>query len=312
MRLLVLGAGGIGGYFGGRLAEAGADVTFLVRSRRREQLERDGLCVNSPLGNLKVRVKTVDASALRPDFDLVLFTCKAYDLDSAMDAIAPAMGGSCCVLPMLNGIAHMQQLEKRFGREAVMGGTCVINVTLTPDGVIHHVGAMQRVVFGERDRTRSARAQVFADTIARTTVEWELADDIEQNLWEKIVGLSALAATTCLFRANVGEILSSAGGRAAWERTLATNVAIATREGHPPREAALAFSRSLFADPASVFTASMLRDLESGGRVESDHVVGWMLDKARAHGLDDTMLSLAFTHLKAYEARRAAGRLPFS
>jgi 2-dehydropantoate 2-reductase len=312
MRLLVLGAGGIGGYFGGRLAEAGADVTYLVRPKRREQIQRDGLRVESQLGNLQLPVKTVLAEDVRPGYDLVLFTCKAYDLDSAMDAIAAAMDGTCAVVPMLNGIAHFERLDRRFGTACVMGGTCQINVTLRKDGVIYHAGALQRLVFGERDRSKSARAQAFAEALAKTRIDWKLSDDIEQDVWEKVMFLSALAATTCLFRANVREIISAPGGREAMERALATNIEIATREGHPPRPEVIEFARNGLTNPAGTWSTSMLRDLEAGASVEADHIVGWMLDKARAHGLDDTILSLACTHLKAYEARKAAGRLPGS
>jgi 2-dehydropantoate 2-reductase len=310
MRLLVLGAGGIGGYFGGRLAEAGTDVTFLVRPKRREQIQRDGLRVASELGDMQLEAKTVVASELTSDYDMVLLTCKAYDLDSALDAIAPAMTGRASVVPMLNGMAHYGRLDQRFGRGRVMGGTCAINVTLRKDGVIQHAGRLARLIFGERDRSKSARANALADELRRTRVDWEMSDDIEQNLWEKIVFLSVLAATTCLFRANVREIIAAPGGLAAIERAYAVNLEIATREGHAPREAAIRFARSGLMDPASLWSASMLRDMESGGPVESDHIVGWMLDRARAHGLDDTLLSLAFTHLKAYETRRAGGRLP--
>ncbi len=309
MKLLVLGAGGIGGYFGGRLAEAGGDVTFLVRPKRREQLQRDGLRVRSELGDIHRDVKTVDAAELRPDYDLVLLTCKAYDLESAMDAIAPAMDGEAAVVPMLNGLAHFDRLDARFGRQSVMGGTCAINVTLRRDGVVQHAGPLQRLIFGERDRTVSARARAFADVLATTPIDWELSADIEQNLWEKIVFLSALAATTCLFRANVREIIAAPGGLETIERALAANAEIAAREGHAPRPPAIAFARSGLVNPASLWSASMLRDMEAGGPVESDHIVGWMLERARAHGVDDTVLSMALTHLKAYEARRDAGRL---
>ena len=310
MKLLVLGAGGIGGYFGGRLADAGVDVTFLVRPKRREQIQRDGLRVSSELGDIQLDATTVVASELRPGYDLVLLTCKAYDLESAMDAIAPALDGTAAVVPMLNGIAHFDRLDERFGRKRVMGGTCAINVTLRKDGVVQHAGPLQRMIFGERDRSVSTRAKALADALAATRIDWELSDDIEQSLWEKIVFLSVLAATTCLFRANVREIIAAPGGLEAIERALGVNVEIATREGHAPREAAITFARSGLMDPASMWSASMLRDLEAGGSVESDHIVGWMLDKARKHGLDDTILSLGFTHLKAYEARRAGGRLP--
>ena len=309
MKLLVLGAGATGGYFGGRLATAGADVTFLVRPRREEQLRQAGLRVESQHGGMQQSVQTVLASDLRAQYDLVLLTCKAYDLDSAMDAIAPAMHGTCAVLPLLNGIAHFDRLDARFGRAQVMGGTCSINATLGRDGIIRHTGALHRLVFGERDGRESARARAFAALLEPASIDWDLSPDIHQDLWEKIVFLCALASTTCLFRANVGEILAAPGGREVMERALGANAEIAAREGRPPRAAAVEFARRGLLDPAGTWSASMLRDLEGGGPIESDHIVGYMLAKAREHGVDDAVLSIAFTHLKAYEARRAAGRL---
>ena len=312
MRLLVLGAGGIGGYFGGRVAQAkAADVAFLVRPKRREQIARDGLVIESPHGNARFPVKTVAAGELKPGYDAVLFTCKAYDLDSAMDAIAPAMDGKTVVVPQLNGMAHMDALDKRFGKSQVMGGVAQINVQLRRDGTIAHMDSLSRIVFGERDKKPSARSQALADAFANTEgLEWKLSPDIEQEMWEKVVFLAALAATTCLFRANVGEIVGSPGGREAMERVLATNVAIAIAEGHAPRDAAIDFARNRLTDPKGTWSASMMRDLEAGGKVEGDHIVGWMLERARKHGIDDTILALAYTHIKAYEARRDAGRLP--
>ena len=314
MKLLVLGAGAIGGFFGGRLAQTGTDVTFLVRPKRREQLMRDGLRILSPLGDLTLPVKTVLTAELgsttAPGYDFVLLTCKAYDLDSALDGIAPAMDGHCAVVPMLNGMAHLARLDARFGAANVMGGACTVAVTLGPGGAIRHADAMQRIAFGERDRTKSARVQLLADAFARTTLEWELADDIEQNMWEKIAVLSILAAANCLYRANIGEIVRSPGGLDAIERAMAVNFDIATREGHPPRAAAIEWAHKTLTEPASKRSGSMLHDVESGAPVEADHIIGWMLERASAHGLDATLLSLAYTHLKAYEARRGAGRLP--
>jgi 2-dehydropantoate 2-reductase len=285
-------------------------VTFLVRPARHQQLARDGLRIRSERGDLQVPVKTVLGGDVCPGYDLVLLTCKAYDLESAMDAVAPAMNGTCTIVPMLNGLAHFDRLDGRFGRAQVMGGTCMIDATLRTDGVVLHGGTLQRLIFGERDRSMSARATALADVMATTTIDWELSDDIEQRLWDKLVFLSALAAMTCLFRANVREIIAAPGGREAMERTLRANVEIATREGHPPSDAAMNFARNRLTDPTGPWSASMLRDLEAGGSVEGDHIVGWMLERARRHQVDDTMLALAFTHLKAYETRRAAGRVP--
>ncbi len=309
MRILILGAGAIGGYFGGRIAEAGGDVTFLVRPRRREQLEQDGLRVTSPLGSIERRVRTVLAEELRPDFDLVLLTCKAYDLESAMDAIAPAVTGECVVVPMLNGMSHMERLDARFGRQQVMGGTCQVNTMLRQDGVIEHTLTLQRIAFGERDGRVTPRAQTFASVLAATTIDWELSPNIMLAMWEKLSFLCTLAAMTCLFRGTIGEILSAPGGGEAIERTYLANLEIARREGFPPRDEAIALARKMLLTPGSKSSASLLRDMEAGGRTEADHIVGWMLLKAREHGIDDLMLSLAYTHLKTYEARRSAGRL---
>ena len=306
MRILVLGAGAIGGYFGGRLAESGADVTFLVRPRRRAQLDRDGLRIASPFGDLTMPVKTVSAEGLRPDYDIVLLTCKAYDLPAAMDSIAPAITGNCGIVPMLNGMAHLDQLAKRFGPLAVMGGTCSISVALDGEGVIRHANQLQRIAFGERDKKETSRARELAQVFAKTKLEWELATDILQNMWEKITFLSVLAATNCLFRAHMGLIVNAPGGRDAIERALMANLEIAKREGHAVRPPAVEFARKTLLNPASTLRGSMLHDLESGAPVEADHIIGWMLDKARAHNIDDTVLSFAYTSLKAYEAGRSA------
>ena len=308
MKILVLGAGGIGGYYGGRLAQGGADVTFLVRARRREQIARDGLVVKSPLGDFTVKAKTVLAEEVGGGFDVVLFTCKAYDLDSAMDAIAPAVLAGAAIVPMLNGLAHFERLDDRFGRDKVLGGTCQINVTLKPDGTVFHADPLQRLTFGERDGNCTTRAEAFASELAKTKIDWKLSDDIDQDLWEKVVFLSALAANTCLYRGTVREIMGAPGGMESMERTLDANSALATKEGLTPRAAQIDAARKRLTDPEGTWSASMLRDMEGGGPVEADHIVGWMLQRLRHHKLDDTVMSMAYTHLKTYEARRAAGR----
>jgi 2-dehydropantoate 2-reductase len=212
---------------------------------------------------------------------------------------------------MLNGISHLARLDARLGAESVLGGAVVVAGTLDDDGTVRHTNTHQRIIFGERAHLprESARTAAFAADLGRTKLDWVLSKDIEQDMWEKIVTLSALAAMTCLFRASIGEINSAPGGTAVMDRVRKANIAIATAEGHAPRPQAVEFSQKTLLDPANPLTASMLRDLEKGGAVESDHIIGYMLDRARAHGIDDTMLSIAMTHLKAYEARRAAGRL---
>ena len=309
MKVLVLGAGAIGGYFGGRLAAAGVDVTFLVRSGRLAQLERDGLVIESAMGNLTQPVKTLEAPELRAEYDIVLLTCKSYDLESAMDSIAPAMQGKCAVVPMLNGMSHFKTLDARFGRENVFGGLCAIVSTMKKDGTIVHMGPLHRIVIGARAGGDAiSRCAAFADVLVQSKVEVENSARIDQDLWEKVVFLSAAAGLTSLFRANIGEIMAAAGGPEAVDLFLKTNMEISALEGFPLRPAAVEFCNLRLKTP-SALTASMLRDIEGGNAVESDHIVGFMLNLARKHGLDSTIHSMAFTHLKAYENRRAAGRL---
>jgi 2-dehydropantoate 2-reductase len=305
MKLLVLGAGAVGGYFGGRLAQAGADVTFLVRPSRRAQLERDGLRIVSPLGDVTLKVQTVDATTVRPIYDWVLLSCKAYDLDTAMDALGPAVGEDTTVVPLLNGMAHLPRLDERFGTSRVMGGTCWISATLDADGVIRHVDPLQRIAFGERGGVRSGRGVDLAKAFEGTGVPCELVDNIEQEMWEKIAFLSVFAAATCLFRANIGEIVAAPGGLDALQGAFAINCEAAARAGYPLRPEAIERGLRVLT-VGSARTASMRHDLDAGNRVEADQIVGWMVNVARAHDLDPTLLAHAYIQLKAYEARRGS------
>lgn len=310
MKFLVLGAGSVGGYFGGRLAASGADVAFLVRERRREQLKRGGLIIESALGNLTTPVKTVAANELMPGYDFVVLTCKAYDLEASMDAIAPAMDGKCALLPLLNGMEHLEKLDARFGHQNILGGSCHIAAMLKSDGVIKHLNDIHRITFGERDKSVTPRIQAIEDAFTRSGVAAKLSSDIMLEMWEKIAFLSTLAGMTCLMRANVGEIVRTPDGAELMQRYFLACVQIATKCGHPPRMHVVENLNRVITERDSVLTASMLRDLEGGGQVEADHLVGYMLRKARELYIDDSLLSIAYTHLKAYEQRRAAKRLP--
>jgi 2-dehydropantoate 2-reductase len=310
MKILVLGAGGIGGYFGGRLVENGADVTFLVRERRRDQIEQDGLRIESVYGNAALRVRTLLARDIEPRYDVVLLTCKAYDLDSAIDAVAPGLAPEGCVIPLLNGIAHLDPLNARFGRERVLGGTAQIGVTLARDGTIRHLNDWRQITIGEQEGGVSPRVRQVAAAFPAASVTAHASPDILQEMWEKLVHLATAASMTCLMRANVGEIVRTPSGAALLRRTFALMTEIAARNGHPPDPAFVERFTQVFSDAHSSYATSMLRDVEAGNRTEGDHIVGFALEKARAAGIDATPLEIAHTHLRAYDNRRAAGRLP--
>ncbi len=305
MRILALGAGAVGGYFGGRLVEGDADVTFLVRAKRRAALARDGLVVKSALGDLKLAVKTLGAGEATAPFDLVLLSCKAYDLDSAMTAIAPAMGPESTVLPLLNGMAHLDALVARFGAARVLGGSCYIGATLDADGAVLHMGRMQSLLFGEMDGKASPRVKAFADVLTRTKIDVEASSTIRQAMWDKFVMLAALAATTTLARATIGEIVAAPSGETFMLATLAECAAVAKAEGFTPTPAAYDGARRTLTQRGSGFAASMMRDLVKGGRTEGDHVIGDLVRRGAARRIDTPILRVALANLEVHEAKRA-------
>jgi 2-dehydropantoate 2-reductase len=309
MRILSLGAGALGGYFGGRLLQAGADVAFLVRPGRQAQLAADGLVIESPFGALRRPVETLTEAA--PGFDLVLLTCKAYDLDSAIEAIRPAMGPDTAVLPVLNGLSHIATLQRAFGPGRVLGGIAKIQAVLAPGGTVRHLNDWRWLTFGEVDSSMSPRVRALAEIAGRAEgMVAEAVPDIMFRMWEKLVHLGTSAIGTVLMRANTGEIARAPGGIAFMHRVLARNAAIAAAHGHPMRPAYIADFEALFADPRGAYATSMLRDLEAGGRIEADHILGFLLEAAKAAGVPHELHEAAYIHAKAFEQRRDAGRLP--
>jgi 2-dehydropantoate 2-reductase len=304
MKILVLGAGGVGGYFGGRLAQAGSDVTFLVRERRAAQLHAEGLLVQTPDGQFRVPAKAVQRAEIDAPSDLILLTCKAYDLDSAIDTIRPAVGPATVVLPLLNGLAHLDRLDAAFGPERVIGGSCGIAATLTPEGVVKQLSPFHWIRFGDRAGKSRPQITALAEAYARTPVDAAAVPDILLVMWEKFVLLTTLAACTCLMRGSVGDILATSNGESIMRELLDTCVAAAKAAGHAPRAESLSQTEALLFARGSPFSASMLRDLERGGPTEGDHIVGDMLRRARAAGPDARLLAAAYTHLQVYEGRR--------
>lgn len=303
MRILVVGAGATGGYFGGRLLQHGRDVMFLVRERRAAQLAQRGLSIRSPNGDVHLPAPpTLQARALGTHFDLVLLGCKAYDLDQVMADIAPAVGPHTAILPVLNGMRHLDRLDARFGADRVLGGHCVIAATLDAQGVVQHLNAAASLTFGERDGSASARMAAITQALGNAGFEARPSHTVVQDMWDKWVFLASLAGITCLMRASVGDIAIATGGRAVALALLEECRAVAAAAGHPPGEAALQRARHVLTEAGSTLTASMLRDLQHGHRIEAEHVIGDML--ARSMQLPDSpsLLAVVFAHLKAYEA----------
>jgi 2-dehydropantoate 2-reductase len=311
MKILVLGAGAVGGYFGGRLAQKGSDVTFLVRPKRAEMLARDGLRISSSFGDWSGKVQCVTEDRLAPGYDVVMLAAKAYDLASAIEAIAPAMadgGRGALVWPLLNGLAHMDALDARFGRERVLGGVAYIGATLAGDGRILHLNDFHRIVFGMRAESQGEACDALAAELAGAAFHWERLERIEQAMWDKWVLLSTLAGMTCLMRAPVGDIVATGSGTKLMLSLLAECSGVAAAEGFATPEPMLASYRAMLTRAGSTFSASMLRDLESGGDTEGDPILGSLLARARKRAVQTPLLEIAATHLEAYAARRRRER----
>jgi 2-dehydropantoate 2-reductase len=305
MRTLVVGAGAIGGYFGGRLLEINRDVTFLVRPKRAAELAGQGLKIRSRVGDVNLpRPATVLAENLRETFDLVLLSCKAYDLADAITSFAPAVGPDTAILPLLNGMLHLDVLDQRFGRDRVLGGQCFIAVTVK-DGEIVHLVENHELSFGERNGTPSDRINAIAQLMEGARFNAHASTEILQEMWEKWVFLASLAGSTCLMRAAIGDICASPGGTDFILGLLENCRSIAAAEGYPVREAQLNRIRKTLTATGSSLTASMLRDVERNAPIEADHIIGDLLRRGPASPQGKpSHLSIAYTDLKAYEARR--------
>jgi len=301
VKILVVGAGGIGGYFGARLLAAGGRVTFLVRARRADQLRHTGLVVSSAAGDLRIdSPPTVGAAQLDASYDMILLSCKSYDLEGCIADFSPAMQAHTQVLPLLNGMHHMDVLDARFGSERVLGGAARISTTLDAQGHIHHLGNFNTLVFGGRGAGGARQVAALAGALQVPGFEAILSNRIMQDMWEKWLFIAAAAALSSFMRANVGDIVA-AGAADIAVGLMRESAAIAAENGFPPPQSAIDAGLGILTAPGSSFTASMFRDIENKSRIEGQHIVGDLLARSKAA---NPLLTVANAHLRAYEARR--------
>jgi 2-dehydropantoate 2-reductase len=306
MRFLVIGAGATGGYFGGRLLEAGRDVTFLVRPQRAATLARIGLVIEGNSGNVTLPTPpTVIAGEIRGHFDVILLGCKAYDLEPAIEDFRPAVGPDTVVVPLLNGMRHLDVLERELGASHILGGQCLISSRLDAEGRILHLTDAQRLSFGERAGGLSPRVKAIAAAMAGAKFEGRASESIILDMWEKWMVLATLAGITCLTRSTIGDIVA-AGGSDLTLALLEECRAIAIAAGWPPRQRFVDASIDRMTEVHSTLSASMLTDVERGGRTEADHTLGDLLARrGNAPAPNPSLLRIAYTSIKAHEARQA-------
>jgi 2-dehydropantoate 2-reductase len=304
MRVLVVGAGAVGGYFGGRLAHAGKDITFLVRPHRAESLRREGLRWASPHGDATVHPRIVTPGEIGSPFDLLLLCVKAYSLSAALYDCAPAVGAGTILLPLLNGMRHLDALAERFGEDSVLGGTCLIAAEMAADGRIVQLTEIHRLIYGERRGGFSARTEAIDRLMAGALFEARAVANVLQDMWEKWVMLSSLGAVTCLLDGNIGEIAAVPGGAALARAMLEEASAIARASGYPPQESFLLRADKMLTTHGSTLTSSMYRDMTSGAPVEVEQILGDLIARGQALQVACPLLEAACATLRIYEKRR--------
>jgi len=310
MRYLVLGAGALGGYFGGMLLKGGADVTFLVRPARAAQLRRDGLVVKTQDGGeLRIQAKTIQQGQLDGPYDVILLCCKAYDLDGAMAAIAPAMGDQSVILPLLNGVRHIDALTERFGPERVLGGLTIINAALMPDGTIQQSQLRINInAIGEFDGRGSPRCTAIKTALEACGIPVQVSDSILAMMWMKFFGFACNATIATLTRSRAGTIARSGCGASFVSAVIEECTRVVTAVGYPPSADTAGLIRGLFSQPDSTYGPSILIDMEDGRPTEGEHTIGDLVARAARAGVTTPILSAALCNLQAYEINRGNPR----
>ncbi|MEV6796140.1 ketopantoate reductase family protein [Streptomyces sp. NPDC051320] len=303
MRILVVGAGATGGYFGALPAEAGLDVTFLVRPRRAAALRERGLRITGLGTDITIAPKLVTADELSGPYDLVLFSVKSTALRQAIDDVAPAIGPETAIVPFLNGMAHIDALNARFGPRPVLGGVAMIVTTLNDEGDIVRLAAMANLTLGEQDGGPSARVDAIHALLDGAGVEVHTSKDIVAEMWHKWVFITTVGALTCLMRGTVGDVTAVPGGAALGPAILAEAAAVSAAAGYPVPAEKIAFTEELVTRTGSPFASSMYRDVLDGRPTEVEHLFGDLLDRARALTVETPLLDLATLHLRVHQHR---------
>lgn len=302
MKILIVGAGGIGGFFGAKLHQSGADITYLLREQRHQLIQKQGLTIETPKGTFTIQPKTVLAEQLEPSYDLIILACKAYDLKNALSSISKASSKGV-ILPFLNGFTHLDALDSQFGQERVMGGVAHIAATITESGAIKQLTELSSITFGPRTTEQDTLCQALLALCKKADFDSFYKENIEQALWDKWVFLATLAGMTTLCRGSVGDIVATQYGKDLSEKMFVECCAIAASQGRPINESTQSTALETLTKEGSPFTASMLRDLLAGKKDEHEHILGDLIGFANLSSIDCSLLKIAYSHM-AVEGKR--------
>ena len=303
MRILVVGAGATGGYFGGRLAQAGRDVTFLVRAGRARTLRERGLRIVGLGEQTVLEPKLVTADTVEGPYDLVLLTVKESGLLGAVADLAPAVGPDTLILPVLNGMRQIDVLVERFGEDAVLGGIAYVMTTLDADGDILRLAPMHRLAYGRRDGSLDDRIQAVHAELSDAGFDTALSERILSGMWSKWTFIAALGAVCVLGNGTVGEVAAVPGGTALADAVLAEGASVAAAAGYPVSDKELDVYRGMLTEQGSDDTSSLFRDLSVGLPVEAEQIFGDLVARAEALGVAVPLLVAVAVRLRVHNAR---------
>lgn len=300
MRIAVMGAGGVGGYFGGRLVQAGHDVVFIARGRHLQAMQNDGLSLKSPLGDAKLKVTAVGTAAEAGAARIVLFAVKLWDTESAAEQLRPVVGKDGFVIPFQNGVESIERIGAILGRERVMGGAAYIAGRIGEPGVIVQTGTMARLRFGPVVPAQRKSAESFLAACRDAKIDAELTDDIVRVLWEKFVLLVSISATTTVTRKTVGVVRADPDLRWLLESVMRETWAVGRKRGIALPDDFVAKTLAFVDGLPAEMRASMAADLEAGGKLEAPWLSGAVARMAREAGIEAPANRAVFAALKPY------------
>jgi 2-dehydropantoate 2-reductase len=300
MRIVVMGAGGVGGYFGGRLSQAGHEVSFVARGKHLEAIKAKGLALKSPLGDALLKVRAAEDPAALAPADLVLFAVKLWDTENAAAQLRPLVQQGAFVIPFQNGVESIERVGKVLGAERVLGGAAYIAGRIGEPGVVVQVGTMARLRFGPVLPAQKQVAQAFHAACKDAKIDVELADDIVKVLWEKFVLLVALSATTTVTRKPIGVVRADPDMRWLFESCMRETWALGRMRGVKLADDLVGQTLKFADGLPPEMKASMLGDLEAGGKLEAPWLSGGVARMAAAAGMDAPANRAVFAALKPY------------
>jgi 2-dehydropantoate 2-reductase len=303
MRIAVIGAGAVGGYYGARLAQAGHEVSFVARGANLEALRSRGLSIVSSLGDATVGVRAEEDAARIGPVDLVLFAVKTYSTPGALAHLPPLVGPGTCVLSLQNGVDSADELERTVGREPLLAGATYIIATLTSPGVVQHTGPARRIVFGEAygDRVRTPRVAEIEQALARADIQSEGVADARVPIWEKFIFLAPFAGLSAAARLQLGPLWRQPSFRAVYDRAMAEVEALARAEGIGVAPDVRAQKLAYLDNSPATSRSSMMMDLAAGRPIEIEALLGSVVRRGKAAGIPTPVMETLYAVLKPFE-----------